>query len=144
MKLYHTSPRPITHISQNGSYGDCLFFQLHKPWERNELPRQWVYEMELPDYDIMPVAEMSEDDVNAVELLASTLLVDKQQAVCLLSGVAEPADFFEERAVVRARCRAARDAGRTGVLLEDGVTYVASMSGIYNAPGGSKVLRLVD
>lgn len=129
MKLYHTSPRPLTHIDTNGYYGDVLFFS-SKPWWRSELTRRWVYVLELEDHDVIPVGDFNGDDMNAIELLTSSLECSHQQAVGLLSGKLEPADESEARLVVRAQARAAKDAGYTAALLPDG-NYIVGMRGLF-------------
>ena len=80
---WHTSPKEVTSIDKNGSFGDVLFFSPNQPY-RMSAGETKLYAMELNEDKIIDDYDL--EDQASVEKIAERLDVDEETALDLLQG----------------------------------------------------------
>lgn len=142
MKLFHTSPAPITRVSRGGRFGSCLFFSC-KPYSMS-VGDVITYSIEIDDAELISARELFYHELAAelepiVNEVAARCGVDAETAEKLIEGrvtmwdietsvdaddVAE-ADYDVQHAA--ARCAVLLGYRGVSLLDEQGTSYLIDM-----------------
>jgi hypothetical protein len=134
MTLYHTSPAPITAITEHGRFGSFLFFSGHVYSMTAGTPV--VYQIDLDDADVIDAGSLFfHEQAGALAGLVAEVQAmtgcDEDEAEDLISQKTDCGDAEQSWDIQRIAGRAARILGFRAVKMQDeqGAAYLVDMLG---------------
>lgn len=130
MKIYHTSPAPITAITSNGTFGESLCFS-DRVYSMS-VGAVVVYSLEIEEADVIDAAHFEASDApEALAQLAHVLDCDQDQALEYLTGAECHEDAEMDWYVQGMMGSAAKEAGYKAARSRDeqGTVYIVPMLG---------------
>jgi hypothetical protein len=130
MKIYHTSPAPITQIKKTGTFGECLCFS--SDVYSMSVGAVVVYSLEIEGSEVIDAADFELSDApNTVAHVASVLECDEYEALDYLTGSEAHADPELDWFVQGQMGAAAKEAGYKAARSQDeqGAVYIVPMFG---------------
>lgn len=130
MKIYHTSPAPITQIKKTGTFGECLCFS--SSVYSMSVGAVVVYSLEIEESEVIDAADLELSDApDTIAHVASVLECDEYEALDYLTGSEVHADPELDWFVQGQMGAAAKEAGYKAARSQDeqGAVYIVPMFG---------------